>query len=440
MLLTGGHTAVDKEGVLHVGERLRKARVQKGLTQGELASPNYSAAYVSVIESGKRAPSEKVLRHFAKRLGVTFEELATGRPPDAEAQLQLDLVEARRALSSGEAPDAIAAYRRIAKRAGQYGLEGLRERAAIGEAFALEVTGEIDRAATLYETLQAEIPDEHVDTKAEAVAGRARCIRLSGDVPYSTYVLEAFLSHIKRNRLTDPEALARLHITLVANYFERGMTKQAAEAADKALSLSPKITDKEKLADMHINVARVLMERGDYSEAFESFSKAEKISRDQGLEAEVGRAYLARSFLLNKQERYTEARADLEAAGRIFEETGNSVNEARTVRQLAVIDRLEGNVDQAIFMLQRSSKMATKDHPASVAISHRELALCYAEKGEPAKVRSHFKKAVDLLEGSGDNYELAITYRCWGDALRDEKDYEKACGLYRSAAVALEAA
>ena len=425
---------------MHVGERLRKARVNRGLTQGELAAPDYSAAYVSVIESGKRAPSEKVLKHFSKRLGVTFDELATGRPPDAETRLELEIVEARRSLSSGDASAAIASYRRVAKRAGQYELDRLRERAAVGEAFALEVTGDLEGASARYEALQEEIPDEHVAVKAEAVAGRARCIRLLGDVPYSTYLLEAFLSHVIRNRLTDPEALARLHITLVANYFERGMTGQAAASADVALSLSPKIADKEKLADMHINVARVLMERGDYSGALESFSLAEKISRELGLESEVGRAYLARSFLLNKEQRYDEARRDLEEARRIFEETGNAVNEARTIRQLAVIERLQGNVDQAIFLLQRSSKMATKGHPASAAISHRELALCYAVKGDAAKLRSNFKKAIDLLEGSGDNYELAITYRCWGDALREDKDYEKACGLYRSAAIALEAA
>jgi tetratricopeptide (TPR) repeat protein len=84
--------------------------------------------------------------------------------------------------------------------------------------------------------------------------------------------------------------------------------------------------------------------------------------------------------------------------------------------------------------------MAGKNQPASAAISYRELALCYAEPGQATKMKSNFKKAIELLEGSGDNYELAATYRAWGDALREEKDYQKACDAYRSAAIALEAA
>jgi tetratricopeptide (TPR) repeat protein len=421
-----------------VGERLKRARLKGGLTQGELAAPDYSAAYVSVIESGKRDASEKVLRHFARRLGITYEELATGRPPDAEATLEQEIASARQDLSSGSSATATASFRRVMKRASQYGLERVQERAALGEAFAYEVTGDPARAEKIYESLQEAIPDERVSLKADAVAGRARCIRMQGDVSYSIYVLEGFLSHLQRNGLLDPEAVSRIQISLVGAYFESGMTARAGVAANTALELSPKVKDKEKLAGMHINLARVLMERHEFEGAARSYATAEKLYAELGLQAEIGRAHLARAFLMKTEKQFTEARAELEEALRIFEATGATVNEARALSELGAVDRLQGRLDEAVFVLSRAVKSA-KSEPASAAISHRELALCYAETGDAAKMRSNFKKAIDLLESSGDKYELALTYRSLGDALRDEKDYEKACGAYRSAAVALAA-
>jgi tetratricopeptide (TPR) repeat protein len=422
------------------GTRIRKARLQRGLTQAELAGEEYSAAYVSIIESGKREPSERVLKAFAKALGITFEELATGRPPDAEAALGQELISARQLLSAGTSDAALATYRRVAKRAAQYGLTRLQGKAAVGEALCRELDGDLEDALVLYERLFETTTEEDVVTKADAAAGRARCLRMLGDVPYSIYVLEGYLSHLERTRLLDPDALSRIHITLVASYFEAGMVHQAASAAQKALQLSAKVSDEEKIADMHINLARVLLERGNYAGAAKAFDMAEDLFRRAGLQVEIGRAHLARAFLMKRQERHGEAISDLEEALRIFEDTGNEMNHVRALSELGGLQRVMGRHDQAVFTLERAARMASKNQPASAAISYRELALCYVELGQPAKVRSSFKRAIQLLESSGDKYELAVTYRAWGDALRDEKDYQKACDAYRSAAIALEAA
>lgn len=425
---------------MNAGTRVRKVRLQKGLTQSELAGENYSAAYVSIIESGKRVPSERVLKSFARTLGVTYEELATGRPPDAEAGLEEEMVSARRTLSSGDADAAATAFRRVARRAAQYDLEALRARATLGEAFCHEVGGDVKQALAVYEELQEFVPEELLAVRADAVAGRARCLRLLGDVPYSIYVLESYRSHLTRNGLLDPEALSRIHMTLVASYFEAGMSAQASTSADEALKLAPFVSDQEQLADMHINVARVLMQKGQHPAAARSFAKAEELFHKLGLQTEMGRAHLARSFLRKTQERYADARSDLETALAIFEETNNTVNQARTLSELGSLERVEGNTTQAVFLLEKASRMAGKSEPASAAISHRELALCYLELRQPAKAKAQFKKAIDLLERTGDKHELAATYRAYGDSLVAARDYKTACTAFRSAAVALEAA
>jgi transcriptional regulator with XRE-family HTH domain len=54
-----------------VGERIRRLRKERGLSQRGLAAPGVSYAYLSRLEAGERIPSEKVLRTLAAKLGVT---------------------------------------------------------------------------------------------------------------------------------------------------------------------------------------------------------------------------------------------------------------------------------------------------------------------------------------------------------------------------------
>jgi len=69
-------THVDDPGA--VGERLKAARLESGLSQRQLAFPGCSPAYISRIEAGDRIPSLQLLRELGKRLGVSEDFLATG--------------------------------------------------------------------------------------------------------------------------------------------------------------------------------------------------------------------------------------------------------------------------------------------------------------------------------------------------------------------------
>jgi transcriptional regulator with XRE-family HTH domain len=76
-----------------VGARLRRLRVEQGLSQRDLSSPGITYAYISRIEAGARTPSVKALRMLAKKLGVTPEFLETGSELDASALRELRLAE-----------------------------------------------------------------------------------------------------------------------------------------------------------------------------------------------------------------------------------------------------------------------------------------------------------------------------------------------------------
>ena len=67
-----------------IGARLKRLRLERGISQRDLSSPGISYAYISRIESGARTPSVKALRRIAGKLGVTVEHLETGEPTPLE--------------------------------------------------------------------------------------------------------------------------------------------------------------------------------------------------------------------------------------------------------------------------------------------------------------------------------------------------------------------
>src|SRR3989441_12728173 len=77
-----------------IGARLRRLRVERGLSQRELSSPGVSYAYISRIEAGARTPSVKALRMLAAKLGVSVEYLETGREIGDAEQRELKLSDA----------------------------------------------------------------------------------------------------------------------------------------------------------------------------------------------------------------------------------------------------------------------------------------------------------------------------------------------------------
>jgi transcriptional regulator with XRE-family HTH domain len=77
-----------------IGQRLRRLRLERGLSQRALAEPGVSYAYISRIEAGTRQPSVKALRKLAPKLGVSADYLETGSDLAPTQQRELKLADA----------------------------------------------------------------------------------------------------------------------------------------------------------------------------------------------------------------------------------------------------------------------------------------------------------------------------------------------------------
>ena len=424
-------------GHMTVGTRLKRLRTAKGLTQKELAAPRYSHAYVSTIEAGRRVPSRAALEHFGAKLGVNVDELVTGRPVDLPPRLGLQLQEARIRLSAGAIDEAEAAFEAVKKSATRFSLGRIAARAVEGIALCRERRGELDEAIELFDAAIEMLREETPLALVEPIVGKARCVRLRGDIRYSIYLLEGQLERLEREGLGDPESFVRIYASLGKAYFDSGLFSKAGEAAEEALRLAPRVQDAGKLAQMHVNLTAVLIQRGELQDAEAALVRAEDLYRQSELQAELGRAQLARGFVLSRAHRYEEALDLLMAARTVFQETSSPLDEARSLNEIARIDRILGELEPAIQGLERAITILAHSDVAELATSHRELALCYMQI-QAADAEKHLRIAIDLFERAEESTQLATTYRILGDLLQSRGDGDGGCEAYRTGIVLLE--
>jgi len=419
------------------GSRLRYLRLDRGLTQRELAEPRFSAAFVSTIETDKRRPSRRAVEHFAGKLGVEAEELVTGIPRGEQARLRARLFDARAAVGRGELDAARVALEAIAATATEHGWTAEEADVLVTRGLISEQLAEFADGLELFDRAQDLLRRESPLREVDAVVGRARCHQLLGDVHYSIHILETHHRVLREAELEDPSSLARLHSSLVAAYFDAGLMRQAHESARIALDLAPASSDPDRVANMHINVARVLLHQGRFDEARRSFDKAEELYRDLDWRNDLGRVHLARGFGLLAERRPGDAKSHLDVARGIFIQTGSVLNEVRSALQLACAHRMLDEADRALDILA-SIDMARRAGVSEQGIAWREQGLCHVAQGRTSDGVDCLRTALGLFENAQDVNESAYTYRLLGDLMRDQDELATACEAYRSAALALE--
>ena len=139
------HAAAGEESI---GARIRRLRLERGLSQRELSGPGVSYAYVSRIEAGQRDPSLKALRILARKLGVSLENLETGAGVSEAQERELRLADAELELRLGD--DLRAAeqsFRALLVDARENGDTFAEARARVGLGIALLQAGEAREAA-----------------------------------------------------------------------------------------------------------------------------------------------------------------------------------------------------------------------------------------------------------------------------------------------------
>lgn len=90
------------------GEKLRKARIDRQLTQSQLGAGKYSTSYISLLETGSREPTQEIIDELSARLGLDRETMDSWNTPVSRDEAEYVLLEhrARQSFTAREYADA----------------------------------------------------------------------------------------------------------------------------------------------------------------------------------------------------------------------------------------------------------------------------------------------------------------------------------------------
>ncbi|MFT2018089.1 helix-turn-helix domain-containing protein [Streptomyces sp. 796.1] len=460
-----------------IGRRVLRLRTAHGFTQRQLAEPAYTAAYVSTLEAGRVRPSEAALRHLAERLGVSPEELATGRSPQAATEVRLGLTDARRTLATGGADAAADAFTALLDQAGELGLPAERATALIGLGDCALESGELGTARERFEAAEQLLADEPLPRRVPAIRGRATAHLLAGELRYACYLLESALDELNASGLHDPGALLLLYTASIAPYMDMGAHARAAQAAEMALALAPRVADPVLVAGMHRGVARTLIAAGRIAEADAALAKAQDLYQQLQIHTDLAHCHWMRGYVHAQDGDLARAEDELRIARTMLESKRATLFTGQVEVELADVLRRRGKSTEAESLLRPLLTPAPPGAPARedaardgsvrevsaadgsggaggrgrgapvgtaggglsaergavhAGGAHRLLGLIAEERGDTEAAEEHYCAALSLLERTGAAGDLADLCRLLGDLLRRTGRVEAALDAYRT--------
>jgi tetratricopeptide (TPR) repeat protein len=431
---------VDRDVTETIGDRLLRFRKELGLTQKDLAGDRYSSAFVSIVESGRRRPSEEAVRYFAEQLGVDAEELLTGRPAHLGVELEMRLVKARHAVSTDDLAAAEQAYASARADAASSGYVRLEAKALLGLARCAERAGDVTRAIACLDEAEACLVDEPLTAQVPGLVAKARINRFSGRLRDAAYLLEGALERLERDGLLDPDAVVQLQYGLVGVYIDLGLLDRAAAAGSAAMALAGKVDDPEHIAQMHMQVARTYMLQGRWGDAEEALNRAHATYLQLDYLVETAMCHWARGYILLREERLTDAERELTTARDLMRSLDAWYYAGALASELATVLWKQGDTAAALealddaWRLERES--ATTQLP--VADAYRLRGLIARDAGDLAEAERALRAAYESFLVAEAGPIAASTARLLGDLLREAGRLDEAIEVYRSGLEAAE--
>lgn len=420
-----------------LGARIRRLRRASGLTQRELAEPRCDRGFLAKVESGSRVPSDDVLEHLARGLGLTADELRFGRPAGAAEKLTTAIEIAYRELQRGGLETAEREFTRIAREAAAYRLPDVEGHArfclgevqwqrydipaaARGFAHALELSG-------------AMTPRMH----AMIVNRIAACRTLSGDLGASVALVETALAELRDAGPVDPDAELALVTALIHPLIEMGGLRRARRAAEEGLRAVASARHKDIAARYHRQAAQLWQAIGLPKRAEKDLSHALRLFTSLGYDRDAARCRWARGFLWRRMGRLEDAHAELRLARDLLATAGSQEGVLGATIELADVRRRQGALGEAAELIEAIRPLV--DRSPNVEARAEVLRLL----GLIAKARDDLPAATALLREAAENQEraelrgaLVATSLHLGDTLRAQGLLAEAVEAYRRGVLA----
>jgi tetratricopeptide (TPR) repeat protein len=349
-----------------LGDRVRQLRINRGLTQTDLAGERFSKEYLSQIERGKTRPTSETIEWLASRLGVDRSFLETGVSSSDRDRAEGVVSRAEAAIEAHEYTEAVQMLTAVRDALENASAPHLELRALLAESWARMYMGEIRVAIEILGQAR-EVTDgpEFTDVDRAEILFRLGCCRWN-------------LSSIATASALFTEALE--------------LAERSGLPSDRLRS----------------NVlgwrSRCHQRQRDWEAAREDVERALELAEALDDERTIAHHYFQASLIAERKGQWVLARTYAEKAKSIYEKLADQVNASKLLNNLGGLNFLLGKPEEAVAYLKDAFRVALDvGSPVDAAYAVSSLAQVHLRTDQPLLAEEQARHALELL---GDRVEF----------------------------------
>jgi tetratricopeptide (TPR) repeat protein len=450
-----------KNTLAALGMRIRKARLERGMTQEVLAGPEFTKGYVSALERGAVRPSLKALDVFARRLNIPIADflvarLDTDTPPELDA-LQEDLTyqfNYAKMLIRSDSTDEALKLLATAETGAQLFMPKLpariRYRIPFLRGLAYLQRSEPDLARPELERA-LEITEKDGDAEASATVRNMLGVALYQQgqpqlaLEYHTQCLRA----VQNKEVKDLNLRLSIYRNLANDHWALNDTQQALRTYKDALDMLDDVNDLHRQATIFWDIATAYKAKGDWARAKLYATRALHIHEAADNRGEAAAISMNMAELMMGDSKYDEAERLLNKAEGLLSNAGDKALLSNLYHNYADLARQRGDLDQAARHAEESVKLSEalkksagkgKQAQGSAQRTYAEAlqvaALIEEKRNNTKEADRLFNQAIEAIEQTSFDetiYSLTFSY---AQVLEERGDHKQAMEYYRRAAQA----
>jgi tetratricopeptide (TPR) repeat protein len=415
-----------------IGQRLKRLRLERALSQRDLAAPGVSYAYISRIEAGTRQPSVKALRRLASKLRVSPEYLETGSYLHPASERELKLIDLELDVRLGEQPNAREPLEAVLAESRTSGDGDAALRARVALAILAKGAGDFQRMTTL---LEDAIADESFDPieRAELYGHLGFAYSASGRHEAAVALYERCLDAVREQRA--PTSLEARYATALSNALrDAGDFARAEEVVKAALDRSDHSEDSYARIRLYWSQARLARAANRPTLALSNARKAIALLEATEDTIDLARAHLVGASIMITRGNGADAVSHLDHAERLFGATPPLADDATLRVERAQVAALGGDAEAAVAIARQALEAIGEDLVKERGTAFLVLGDGLALQGSYADADDAYRRSVDLLERGRQWREATQACRAWARMLRNAGREQQALDVLDRAA------
>ncbi len=406
-----------------LGERVRAARRERGMSQAQLAGDELTKGFISQVESGIVRPSVRSLQIIATRLGKSLDYLIGDTPLATEKRLAFHRLAAEAAVERRDW-----AVVRDQVRDGLECAPAKRDRAGLLRLLAQAELAEGKHEAAFDRVAEALSLVDH-ETDADEVAHLLHVRGITyGDLNQhlaASQTLEQARDAMERHEVNDPRLRARILVALGTAYRRLNRTAKAMQTFTSALDLASGVEELRLAALGHVGVAVSLYDSGELDGSLTNYRRAlELFERVADRSFELSVLHSLASIQLERGS--TDEARDLADRCVALARTGHDETMAATAEiVLARIALARGDADEALRVAKGAEKALAGDR-VQRADALRVIGAAQDALGAYTASDRAYRRGLELLGEIGDRPDRSSMAVEYAHKLRARGEVEQA--------------